>query len=67
MVKNNKVAEKALEKSSDPQTDSEFVATESLQNLNTQGTFVLQQSKEVARELGTSIVHIVKKKVVEDA
>jgi len=67
MVKNNKAAEKALEKSSEPRTDSESVAAESLQDLNTQETFVLQQAKEAARELRISTAPIVKKKVVEYA
>ena len=34
-LKNNKAAEKAPEKSSDPQTDLGSVAAESLQDLNT--------------------------------
>jgi len=67
MVKNKQVAEKTIEKSSDHQTNSESVAAESLQNMNSQEAFVLNQAKVVAREIGSSVAHIVKQKTIEAA
>ena len=55
---------------SDPRTDAQHVAAESLQNQGSQEAqeaFVIEQAKSITRELGTSVAHIVKKKVVEDA
>ena len=56
--------------SSDPQTDGESVAAESLQvqeSQQAQEAFIIEQGKSVARELRTSVAHHVEKKTVEDA
>jgi ATP-dependent Lon protease len=60
----------ATKTSSDPQTDSQSVVAESLQvqeSQQTQEAFIFEQAKSVARELGTSVAHIVKKKTIENA
>ena len=70
MVKSKQVAEKNLEMSSNPQAKIPYVSAESLQNLDTQDSIdadTLQKANELARELGSSVVHIVKNKVVEAA
>jgi len=64
------VAEKNPEMPSDSQTDLQSVVFENLQNQrvkNSQEVVVLEQAKSIARELGTSVAHIMKNKVVEDA
>jgi len=69
MVKNQKFAEKAPKTSSDPQTDIQYVAAESQQGQTCEDKeqIVIETAKSLARELGTSTYHIVKKKVVEGA
>ena len=70
LVTRKRIKKVVAETPSNSQTNTKFVAAESLQNQGSQEAqeaVVIVKAKEIAKKLGSSVAHIVKKKDVEDA